>query len=67
MTALPKELQEAIRKGKLTEDQIRELIALEAGEIGLSYEEAIRHARERSLPKSPIGADIELLVQLLAA
>ena len=67
MAPLPQELQEAIESGELTEAQLRELIRLEAQAIGLSYEEAVERAKERSLPKSPIGLDIEALFQLLAA
>lgn len=67
MVPLPQTLQEDIENGRLTEAQLRELITLEAQAIGLDYDEAVRLAKERRLPKSPIGADIELLVQLLPA
>jgi len=67
MTPLPTDLQQAIERGELTETQLSELIELEARAIGLSYEEAVKKARERRLPKNYIGADLELLVQLLAA
>ncbi|MBI2455100.1 MAG: hypothetical protein A3G35_16250 [candidate division NC10 bacterium RIFCSPLOWO2_12_FULL_66_18] len=67
MTPLPEALQEAIEKGELTEAQLRELIALEAQALGLTYEEAVRRARDRCLPKNHIAADLELLVQLLPA
>ena len=67
MTPLPTDLQQAIEQGELTEAQLRELIELEAKAIGLSYEEAVTKARERRLPKNYIGADLELLVQLLSA
>ena len=67
MTPLPEALQEAIEKGELTEAQLRELIALEAQALGLTYEEAVRRARDRRLPKNYIAADLELLVQLLPA
>ena len=67
MTPLPTDLQQAIEQGELTEAQLRELIELEAKAIGLTYEEAVKKARERRLPKNYIGADLELLVQLLAA
>jgi len=67
MVPLPQTLRESIEKGKLTEAELRELIKLEAEAIGLDYDEAVKLARERRLPKSPIGADIELLVQLLPA
>jgi hypothetical protein len=67
MSPLPAALQEAIERGELTEAQLRELIALEAKALGLTYEEAVRKARDRRLPKNYIGADLELLVQLLPA
>ncbi len=66
MTPLPTDLQQAIEQGELTEAQLRELIELEAKALGLTYEEAVKKARERRLPKNYIGADLELLVQLLA-
>jgi hypothetical protein len=65
MGKLPQELQEGIERGRLTEGQLRELIRLEAEAIGMDYAEAVKRARERRLPKNPIGADLELLVQLL--
>ncbi|MFQ6031100.1 MAG: hypothetical protein ACE5Q6_26860 [Dehalococcoidia bacterium] len=67
MTPLPQGLQEAIEKGKLTAEELRELITLEARALGLDYDEAIKLAKQRRLPKNSIGADIELLVELLAA
>ena len=65
MEPLPVELQQAIEEGELTDDQLRELITLEAKAIGLTYEEAIKRAKDRTLPQSLLGADLELLVQLL--
>lgn len=67
MTPLPRKLREAIETGELTEQQLRELITLEARELGFTYEEAVRRARERRLPHNVLGADLELLVQLLPA
>lgn len=67
MSPLPQSLQQAIEHGELTEEQLRQLIAFEAEELGLSFEEAVRRARERCLPRNPLGADLELLVQLLPA
>jgi hypothetical protein len=67
MAPLPTELQKAIEQGELTQPQLRELIRLEAEEIGLSYERAIELARARKLPRNYIGADLELLVNLLPA
>lgn len=67
MAPLPLALQEAIERGELTEDQLRELITLEAKALGLSFEEAVRKARERRLPRNVIGSDVEFLIQLLPA
>jgi hypothetical protein len=67
MSPLPRKLQKAIKGGKLTKAQLRELITLEARELGLSYAEAVRLARQRRLPRNVVGADLELLVQLLPA
>jgi hypothetical protein len=67
MAPLPSELQRAIEKGKLTDEQLRELITFEAEALGLTYEEAVERAKARTLPRTHIGADLELLVQLLPA
>lgn len=67
MAPFPEALQEAIERGELTEAQLRELIALEAQALGLDYEQAVKLAKERRLPKNYIGSDIELLVELLPA
>jgi len=64
---VPKALQLAIKRGQLTDEQLRELITLEAQALGLDYEEAIRRAKERSLPKNYLSTDIELLLELLPA
>ena len=65
MDPLPRELQRAIERGQLTDEQVRELITLEAAALGLTYEEAVERAKARTLPRNHIGADLELLVQLL--
>ncbi len=65
MSPLPRKLQKAIKRGNLTKAQLRALITLEARELGLSYDEAVRLARQRRLPRNVLGVDIELLVQLL--
>lgn len=63
---MPAALVRAIEEGgELTLEQLRELFAFEAEEIGLSYDEAVHRARERTLPKNAIGMDLELLVLLL--
>ncbi len=63
---MPPDLAEALEQGYLlTEDEVRRLFAYEASLIGLEYDEAVRRARDDSLPKSPIGLSLELLVELL--
>ncbi len=65
--AVSRSLQHAIEQGELTDEQIRELITLDAEILGLSTDDAIRLARARRLPKTYVGADLELLVGLLSA
>ncbi len=63
---LPVSLQEAIKRGTLTQGQLRKLITLEAEALGLSFEEAVEEARKGTLSRnSYLGADLELLVELL--
>jgi hypothetical protein len=62
---VPADLLEAMENGALTDEQLRRLIALEAAQLGLSFDEAVRRARDGSLPKTVIGSDVELLVDLL--
>ncbi len=64
---LPAEVELAIAQGELTERQLRELIALEAHALGLSFGEAVCRARERRLPHAAVASDLEFLVQLLPA
>lgn len=64
---LPESLQNAIERGELSQEQLRELISIEASTLGLSTDDAISLARKRRLPKTYIGADLELLVRLLPA
>ena len=59
------DLLAAIESGELTHGQLRDLIGYEAGLMGLDYETAVARARARTLPKTAIGSDIELLVELL--
>ena len=65
--AMSPKLQAAIEGGELTVEELRELIALEAKELGLTVEEAQREARLGRLPKNAVGSDVEFLLQLLAA
>lgn len=64
---LPASLQRAIEHGTLTESQLRQLITFEAKALGLSFEEAVKRARKRTLPRDYLGADLALLVELLPA
>lgn len=64
---VPDTLLEALESGTITRQQLRELIALEAKELGLTLDEAMRLAAEGALPTGPIGTDIEFLAGLLAA
>jgi hypothetical protein len=68
MPELPASLVDAIERGELTREQLDELIRLEARALGLDYAEAVRRARAGTLPEQyPLRADLELLVDLLAA
>ncbi len=64
---LPDTLLEALQNGTVSEEQIRELISIEATELDLTYDEALRLFREGALPTGPIGTDIEFLAGLFAA
>ncbi len=64
---VPATLVEAIELGELTQEQLKELIGVEAKALGLTLDEAVRAAKDRTLPKNHIGADLELLVGLLEA
>lgn len=66
-SALSESLAAAVEAGSLTPDQLRELIAFEAAQIGLSFEEAVRLGRLRQLPKTLYGRDVEMLVAMLPA
>lgn len=50
----------------LSEDQLRHLIAREAAMLGLSFEDAFARAAAGTLPNNYIGADLELLFDLLS-
>ena len=63
--ALPADLLTAMADGGLTQEQLRQLITIEASDLGLEFDEAVRRARDGSLPKNVVGLDVELLVELL--
>jgi hypothetical protein len=63
---VPDEIIQALEDGELTQAQLRELIAIEAEELGLTYDEAVKRARQHTLPHTPTGDDLRFLVLLLA-
>jgi hypothetical protein len=67
MGNLTASLVKAIEQGQpITEEQLRELITVEAKEIGLSFDEAVRAAQDGTLPSGSLFAsDIAFLVDLL--
>ena len=65
--AMPSDLLEAIERGEITLEQLRELIRIEALDLGFELEEAILRARARTLPRGLIADDLELLVGMLPA
>lgn len=67
MPELPEDLRNAIESGHLTAAQLHHLIELEAKALGLSYEEARIRAKARSLPRTGLGSDLQLLFALLPA
>jgi hypothetical protein len=67
MGELPISVIEAMSEGEITQEQLRQLITAEAEALSMDFDEAVSRARQGSLPKNAIGADIELLVELLAA
>jgi hypothetical protein len=65
---MPPDLLAAIEgDGVLTDEQFRQLIAIEAEMIGLTFDEAVERARADTLPRNPIGYDIRALVRILDA
>lgn len=67
MENLSDDLDTAIAQGQpITGEQLRELITVEAKEIGLSFDEAVRAAQEGTLPSGSLFAsDIAFLADLL--
>ena len=56
----------AIDDGELTRGQLRRLIAWEAGQLGLSFDEAVEMAALGTLPRTVLGADVDLLLRMLS-
>ena len=66
---LPQHLIDAI-EGEvmvLTHEQLRELIEIEAGVLGLTFEEAEGQARAGKLPKHGLGTSVEALLRMYHA
>ncbi len=59
---LPQHLIDAIEDGVLSHEQLRELIEIEAGVLGLTFEEAEEQARTGKLPKHGLGTSVESLL-----
>lgn len=53
--------------GVLTHEQFRQLFEIEAESIGLTFDEAIAAAPAGTLPKNPIGFDLEFIASIIDA
>lgn len=62
---LPEPLAQAVERGMLSQEQLRELIAFEAAQIGLTFDEAVCQARDGTIERGPYGSSIWLLVGAL--
>jgi hypothetical protein len=51
----------------ISEAELRDLITREARLLGLDFKKAVKRAKKGTLPRSAIGDDLSLLVQLLPA
>jgi hypothetical protein len=56
----------ALDSGELSEDQLRELIRIEATSLDLTYDEAVERGRRNALPQTPEGFDLQFHVLMLA-
>lgn len=54
-------------EGPISEAQLRGLIKREAQKLDLTFDQAIERAKERTLPRTYLGDDLSLLIQLLPA
>ena len=63
---VPRKLQAAMERGdEMSLEQLRQLIAIEAKAIGLTFEQAVEHGRRHALPNSVIGGDLTMLIEML--
>jgi hypothetical protein len=61
------DLRAALKAGELSEAQLKELIALRAENIGLTFRQAVTAFHKDDLPGTADGADLALLISLLEA
>jgi hypothetical protein len=54
-------------EGMVSEAELRAIIEREAEMLDLDFKEAVKRAKKGTLPRTPIGDDLSLLVQLLPA
>jgi hypothetical protein len=65
---MPSDLLAAIEGvGELSRDQFRQLFEIESESIGLTFDEAIAAARSGTLPKNPIGFDLDFIASIIDA
>jgi predicted alternative tryptophan synthase beta-subunit len=62
---LPQDLVDAIESGDATQEQLRQLIEIEAGWLGLTFDEAVERAHQNTLPKSYLGSNLHILVMAI--
>ena len=48
----------------LTRDQLQRLIAWEASQMDLTFEQAVDAAEQGTLPRTALGSDVELLLRM---
>ncbi|MBA2451904.1 MAG: hypothetical protein H0V47_01945 [Chloroflexia bacterium] len=62
---LPQDLRDAIKSGDATQEQLRQLIEIEAGWLGLTFGEAVERARNNTLPKGYLGSNVQFLIMMM--
>lgn len=62
---LPQDLVDAVESGDATQEQLRQLIEIEAGWLGLTFDEAVERAHQNTLPKGYLGSNVQLLVMMM--
>lgn len=62
---MPAHLRGALESGRLTDEQLREVIAYEAGLLGLTFDRALALSRAGRLPSNTVGTDLKLWISLL--